>query len=406
MKKVIFITAVVFSLFFDLHQSFAATFNIQQLIDYSEQHHPEILKTKNQIEGMEYYLAELKAIYDAKFNLELGRGIMNQEPTYALEPTNADIFKSKLSVKKGFDFGLKVEGYASYEESNYRFNDFYSSLNGKIPTTNLTSVDGLLPPGAGIIKFGVQGTMPVFENWMGLLEKLEIEKHYNEISQAKLLLNQQLEEHKFKIYQQYYVYELVTSLEKTKLETQLRNKSYYDLVNQKRAEGVIPEAERLQVYVSNLATEEELISSKQVKEETLLDLKNLIGYPPSENETLEISFDPDNTAITKNNLDSYEIFKQKAIEHSFMEKAASLNIQNAMKKVEMVTNMLNPKTDLYFGVSSIMQKTDPSLLISQSNAFAYPNYFIGLQTELFGGSQTETAKLNQAQKIFVSMGKT
>jgi outer membrane protein TolC len=121
------------------------------------------------------------------------------------------------------------------------------------------------------------------------------------------------------------------------------------------------------------------------------------SYPPSENETLEISFDPDNTAITKNNLDSYEIFKQKAIEHSFMEKAASLNIQNAMKKVEMVTNMLNPKTDLYFGVSSIMQKTDPSLLISQSNAFAYPNYFIGLQTELFGGSQTETAKLNQAQ---------
>jgi outer membrane protein TolC len=233
---------------------------------------------------------------------------------------------------------------------------------------------------------------------MGLLERLEIEKHYNEITQAKFLLNQQLEEHKFKIYQQYYIYELVTSLEKTRLETQVRNKGYYDLVNQKRIDGVIPEAERLQVFVSNLATEEELISSKQLKEETLIDLKNLIGYvTPSHNEEFQISFEEDEIEPTPNSIDTFEVFKEKALNHSFIEKAASLNIQNTIKKVEMVTNMLNPKTDLYFGVSSIIQKTDPSLLVSEGNAFTYPNYFVGLQTELFGGSQTETAKLNQAQ---------
>jgi outer membrane protein TolC len=241
----------------------------------------------------------------------------------------------------------------------------------------------------------VQGTIPVFENWMGVLERLEIERHYNEITQAKMVLNHQLEEKKFKIYQQYYIYELVTSLQKTRLDTQKRNKSYYDLVNQKRADGVIPEAERLQVFVSNLASEEELINSQQLKEETLLDLKNMIGY--LETEPLEIAFE-ENLQITANNsLDDFENFKTKALAYSFMEKAASLNIQNAMKKVEMVTNMLNPKTDLFFGVSSVIQKTDPSLLISEGNPTTYPNYFVVLQTELFGGSQTETAKVEQAK---------
>lgn len=369
----------------------AETLNIQNILDYAEQNNPSLIVLKNKLIALEEKQKEVDSYYDHFYKFNAERYLNKDNPSFAAEPEKADVFKSKVSLMKNFEFGLKAEFFTSYEESNYDYNDYLIGSLG-VPSLNVTDANGLLPHGSVKVSYGVNMMYPLLQNGGGILEKIQQELLSNDLKMARIYLTQQRRDLKLKIYQSYYALELTQALIAGRKDSVKRNQEYLNITNQKRNDGAIPEVERQQVELTALNTEEELLAANQLYYESLMNLKNAIGY--NQEQALNIDFSQSDNLPTLNNIQD---FINKIAENDLGEQGLSLNVLSSIRRIEGAQNLMNQQLNLKFALHYNGQDFTAQNAINRTLSFSYPTAYIGIESDLFGETNKSKALLGQAK---------
>jgi len=372
----------------------AKTYQINDLIDYAANNQPAIKSLKTQIDNLQNELDQLDTLHDINYESSYVYSTGKQRSTYLAEPEAYEFYSAKISAKKGFENGLKLELYGDFRREDYLY------INAD-PLSNNSKVAGNFGPGSRFHFYtGINASYPLFENGGGILEKMFIEMKENEIKLKRLQINQKIQDEKWKIYQSYYQLQLMEEIQNAQNKIYERQKEYLDMATEKKEKGFTDELEWKMIRLGFMKAEVELNTSTQKLDEALFDLKTKLAYPVDQD--LEVNFD--GTLINVKTLDYAELEKN-VLSNDLNAQGLSMNILLNLQNVMQSENKMLPQVDLVGSFFTVGSGLDPLETIQENlSVFQYPNFFLGVKSDL--GFTTRSEKIqNEIAKNGLAVAK-
>jgi outer membrane protein TolC len=350
----------------------AKTYQLNDLMNYAKNNQPAIKSLNTQIENLQNELDQLETLYDPSYESSYVYSTGKQRSTYLAEPEAYEFYSAKLSAKKGFENGLKVELYGDFRREDFLY------INAD-PLSNNSTVAGNFGPGSRFHFYtGINASYPLFENGGGILEKMYLEMKQNEIKLKRLQINQKIQDEKWKIYQAYFQLQLMQEIQKSQSKIYERQKEYLDMATEKKEKGFTDELEWKIVRLSFMKAEVELNTASQKLDEALFDLKTKLAYPVDQD--LEISFD--GAPAQEKDLD-YAQVEKNVLNNDLNSQSLSMNILLNLQNVMQSENKLLPQVDLVGSFFTAGSGLDAFETLKENlSVFQYPNFFLGVKSDL------------------------